>query len=402
MVGNRILLVDDDAQVSQAYARVLASRGWAVETAADAKEAVEHLRRGSFDAIVSDVCMPGMSGLEFLRAVRAYDLDVPVILITGEPGLDSAIQAIEYGAFRYLLKPVESQLLQETVRHAVRFHDMARLRRDASVFGGGELRRIGDRAGLDARFTMALKLFWMAYQPVVSLSGRSVLGYEALLRSYEPTLPGADDVLRAAERTGRVHELGRAIRARIVGDAEKLPGDAKLFVNLHALDLNDDELYAQGSPLSRIAPRVVLEITERASLEGVRHVALRVKTLRSMGFQIAVDDLGAGYAGLNSYSQLEPDIVKIDIVMVKGIDSDLRKQSIVRSMKKLFDELHTSVVAEGVETSAERDTLADLGFDLLQGYFFAKPDHGFPMPHFAPAGPRPPTEPTTFGLGGLH
>ncbi len=158
------------------------------------------------------------------------------------------------------------------------------------------------------------------------------------------------------------------------------PTGTKLFVNLHPLDLNDEDLYAPDSALARIATRIVLEITERASLEGVDDIVAHLKKLRAMGFQVAVDDLGAGYAGLSSYSRLEPEIAKIDMSLVRHIDSDARKRSIVGAMKRLCDELGTSVVAEGVETPAERDTLAKLGFDLLQGYLFAKPERGFPLP----------------------
>ena len=125
-----------------------------------------------------------------------------------------------------------------------------------------------------------------------------------------------------------------------------------------------------------------MEVTERVSLDGVRNVVSRVGKLRAMGFKIAVDDLGAGYAGLTSYSQLEPDIAKIDISLVRDIDSASRKQRIVRSMKTLCDELDTLVVAEGVETAAERDTLAGLGCDLLQGFLFAKPNRDFQAPQW--------------------
>jgi EAL domain-containing protein (putative c-di-GMP-specific phosphodiesterase class I)/ActR/RegA family two-component response regulator len=376
----RILLVDDDAAVLRVYSKALLGRGWTVEPASDGKQAIERVQNGAFEAIVSDVSMPGMGGLAFLRAVRERDLDVPVILMTGDPAIESAISAVEYGAFRYLLKPVAPHTLDDTVRKAVQLHSLARLKRQALDLVGVESRRLGDRASLEARFAMALKLFWMAYQPIVSVRQKSIHGYEGLLRSYEPTLRSPADVLDAAERLGRVHELGRAIRARIAKEVIDMPPDAKVFVNLHALDLNDEELYATGSPLTAMAGRTVLEITERASLDGVKNVVSQVKRLRGLGFQIAVDDLGAGYAGLTSYSQLEPDVAKIDMSLVRGIDAEPRKQSIVRSMKRLCDELGTLVVAEGVETPAERDTLADLGCDFLQGYLFAKPDRGFPAP----------------------
>jgi EAL domain-containing protein (putative c-di-GMP-specific phosphodiesterase class I) len=100
--------------------------------------------------------------------------------------------------------------------------------------------------------------------------------------------------------------------------------------------------------------------------------------LRRLGFRIAVDDLGAGYAGLASFSQLEPDIAKLDMSLVRGIDTSATKASIVRSMISVCtQELGTRVVCEGVETVAERDTLQSLGADLLQGYLFARPSRDF-------------------------
>jgi EAL domain-containing protein (putative c-di-GMP-specific phosphodiesterase class I) len=151
----------------------------------------------------------------------------------------------------------------------------------------------------------------------------------------------------------------------------------KLFVNLHSADLNDDDLYSATAPLSKIADRVVLEVTERASLHDVKNVTASVARLKALGFSIAIDDLGAGYAGLTSFTQLEPEVAKLDMTLVRGVDVDPRRQSIVRSMKKLCDELSMLVIAEGVETAEERDHLVELGCDLLQGYLFAKPQREF-------------------------
>jgi EAL domain-containing protein (putative c-di-GMP-specific phosphodiesterase class I) len=185
-------------------------------------------------------------------------------------------------------------------------------------------------------------------------------------------------LFEAAERLGRVQELGRAIRTAVSSCIPSAPADSSIFVNLHAVELADDDLFSKGSPLSAHAGRVVLEVTERVSLHRITNLRGRVENLRTLGYRIAVDDLGAGYAGLSSFSQLEPDIAKLDMSLIRGIDTSASKESIVRAMITVCrNDLGTSVVCEGVETEAERDTLEGLGAELLQGYLFARPERQF-------------------------
>jgi EAL domain-containing protein (putative c-di-GMP-specific phosphodiesterase class I) len=146
-----------------------------------------------------------------------------------------------------------------------------------------------------------------------------------------------------------------------------------LFLNLHPRDLEDETLYAEDAPLSALAPRVVLEITERASLSHVKDVRGRVAALRKLGFRIALDDLGAGYAGLTSFAQLDPDVVKLDMSLVRGSDTEPTKQAILSTFVNLCRDLNMMVVAEGIETAQERDTLASLGCTIFQGYLFGRP-----------------------------
>jgi EAL domain-containing protein (putative c-di-GMP-specific phosphodiesterase class I) len=100
----------------------------------------------------------------------------------------------------------------------------------------------------------------------------------------------------------------------------------------------------------------------------------RVAALRSLGYRIAIDDLGAGYAGLTSFAHLEPDVVKVDRSLVQDIGSDRTKQKLLSSLAQLCGQLDMSVICEGIETSEERDTLLTLDCDLLQGYLFARPE----------------------------
>jgi EAL domain-containing protein (putative c-di-GMP-specific phosphodiesterase class I) len=376
--GARVLLVDDDEVLLRSYARALTSDGYQCEMCFDGEAAVEAIRAGSYELVLSDIDMPRLGGLALLERIRTHDLDVPVVLITGSPSLETAMAAVEHGALRYLPKPVEPQRLRSIAADAVRLHRLARAKRLALQVNGDADRLVGDRAGLVASFGSALESMWMAYQPIVSWSRGEVFGYEALLRSREPALPHPGAILDAAERLDRLHDLGRTIRNRAAEPAARMPDGAMLFVNLHTQDLLDADLFDQSRPLASIAKHVVLEITERASLLNIRDVQTRISGLREMGFRIAVDDLGAGYAGLTSFAQLEPEVVKLDMSLVRGVHAQPTKLTLVRTMIAMCRELGMQVVAEGIETPEERDAMVNAGCDLLQGYLFAKPGAAFP------------------------
>ena len=131
----------------------------------------------------------------------------------------------------------------------------------------------------------------MAFQPIVSWSAKAPAGYEALLRSRKPSLERPADLLDAAQRLNRLVEVGRVVRREVATAIASRP-DCLTFVNLHPFDLNDDELLSGGSPLSQFASRVVLEVTERAALDDVSGLSLKLAALKRMGFRIAIDDLG--------------------------------------------------------------------------------------------------------------
>jgi EAL domain-containing protein (putative c-di-GMP-specific phosphodiesterase class I) len=378
----RVLLVDDDRLVAVGYERTLRAAGYAVESTNDGRDAVARFKLRPFDVIISDVRMPEMSGLELLRSIREHDLDVPVIIMTGSPDVESASEAIEHGAFRYLLKPVNTDELSDVVARAVRLHQVARFRREAMEQFHSRGRTLEDRASLEVRFASSLSSLWMAYQPIVSCSDRSLFAYEALVRTEEPTLRNPAHLFDAAERLDRLHELGQAIRRHVAATIPLLPPGNLVFVNVHPADLQDETLLAPESPLSAFASRIVLEITERAALGQISDLMTRVGRLRKMGYRIAVDDLGAGYAGLTSFAQLEPEIVKVDMSIIRGIERSATKQKMLASIISLCSDLHIDLIAEGIETPLERDAVLRLGGNLCQGYLFARPGKPFPAPNW--------------------
>jgi len=376
--SRRVLLVDDEEAVRRASARVRSAEGFEVVQAGDGREALGHLERGQFDVVVSDVMMPNMSGLELLRAIRQRDLELPVILLTGMPNVDAALQAGRHGALHYLAKPVDNARLVQAVSRAEQLRRFAVAKRMAMDVLGSTLPRAGDLAGLEQSLDSALANLWMAYQPIVRASDRALYGYEALMRSKEASLPHPGAVLDAAERLHRLHDVGRRVRAIAPLPLPSADERAFLFVNLHSADLADETLVDPDSPLVRSASRVILEITERATLEGIRGLEKRIAELREIGFRIAIDDLGAGYAGLTSFAQLDPDVVKLDMTLVRDVEKTPIKAKLIQSLCAACRDLGVTVVAEGIETVPERDCIIELGCDLLQGYLLAKPGPAFP------------------------
>ena len=190
----------------------MSAAGYKVTVAHDGREASVLAKTHRFDAIISDIAMPDMDGLALLRAVRETDLDVPMIFMTGSPALESALAAIEYGAFRYLVKPVAHDAMMEALAQGGGRSQLARVRREAALLHELDGKHIGDRAGLEARFASGIEKLWVAAQPIISWSGRRTVAYETLLRTEEPTLRSPLDFFDAAERLGKAAELGRIIR----------------------------------------------------------------------------------------------------------------------------------------------------------------------------------------------
>jgi len=377
-VGPKVLVVDDDAPLRRASARVLGAEGFEVVQAEDGEEALRLLAAGDFDVVVSDVMMPRTTGLQLLRAIRERDLELPVILMTGAPSMEAALEAKHHGALHYLTKPVDSERLVSAVTRAERLRRLAIAKRIAMDALDSMLPRAGDRAGLENSFKLALDTLWIAYQPIVEASTQQLYGYEALMRSREASLPHPGAVLDAAERLGRVPDVGRRVRGLVTRPMAQTAPAVNLFVNLHASDLADPTLASATSPLAPLASRTILEITERATLEGIDDVEDKIAALREMGFRIAIDDLGAGYAGLTSFASLEPEVVKLDMTLVRDIEKSDTKRKLVASMIDVCHDLGVLVVAEGIETVSERKVLVDLKCDLLQGYLLGRPGEPFP------------------------
>jgi EAL domain-containing protein (putative c-di-GMP-specific phosphodiesterase class I) len=373
----RVLLVDDHPQIRAAFERILQRAGYAVTCEEDTPGACERLRREAdlFDVVVTDMAMPSGTGLDVLQVAHEVDPTLPVVFVTGQGDVELAQQALEHGALRFLVKPVGA------VRLLAAMEEACRVRTSSAALSGsrstsrlraleGDLGRVKKSRDLDA----ALDLLWMALQPVASIGRRQVIAYEALVRSDHPTMGRPDLLIGAAEELGRLPDLGRRIRAICAARMCEVPEDADLLINLHPSDLDDPDLYDAKAPLTALARRVILEITERASLDEIDEVQERIATLRGYGYRIAVDDLGAGYGSLSAIALIKPDLVKLDMSLVRNVHQDPVRTRMVRSIGLMCRQLGTPWLCEGVETHDELRALVDAGADLIQGYLLGRPN----------------------------
>jgi EAL domain-containing protein (putative c-di-GMP-specific phosphodiesterase class I) len=370
--GSRALLAEDDPMLVRAYGQTLEQAGFVVDRAETGEEAVNHLLANTYDVVVTDIGLPSVDGIGVVQAARRSDPDVPVVLLSGARPLDSAITAADRTAFRSLLKPVSLTELAEAAVRSARTHRILVLRRMALDLASAAWSPAEDRRSLREIFERAMETVWIAYQPVCSWKHQQAFGLEALLRSAEPTMANPCVFLSAAERLGRMAELGRIVRDRVAAELPSAPAPL-VFVNLHITDLLDEHLYDLDSALAKVANRVILEVSERAVLGSIPDLEGRIARLRHLGFRIALDNLGTGDFDLRAFTILKPDIVKYDMSLVRGIDSSPTRRKVISAMTRLFSELDVKVIAEGVETDSERATLALLGIELMQGFLFARP-----------------------------
>ena len=193
-------------------------------------------------------------------------------------------------------------------------------------------------------------------------------------------------MIRAAERLNRVQEVGHIARDNIAAAMAGTADPPILFVNVHSQDLLDPHLLDSESAMSAFAARIVLEITERTPLDELYDLGARTSELRALGYRFALDNLGAGHAGVGSLAQLEPEVCKLDASLIREINRDSVKRDLVRAMLAVCHDMNILTICVGVETLPERDALLRLGADLMQGHLFAKPGPAFPSVDFATLG----------------
>ena len=217
--------------------------------------------------------------------------------------------------------------------------------------------------------------FTFAYQPIVDLSTRSIFGHEALVRG--PNGESAYSVLSQVNDENR-YVFDQACRVRAIEGAARLGIEEYLSINflpnaVYRPEACIQTTLAAAREYNFPIRRIIFEVTEGEEVRDRPHLVNIFHEYRRFGFQTAIDDFGAGYAGLTLLAEYQPHIIKIDMELVRGIEASAPRQAIVRGIVAICKKLNIQVLAEGIETAAERDCLRAMGIDLMQGYLFCKP-----------------------------
>ena len=234
----------------------------------------------------------------------------------------------------------------------------------------------GSRACAGCRNGTELDIaFEFAYQPIVDVAARTVFGHEALVRG--PNGESAFSVLSQVNDQNR-YKFDQACRVKAVAGAARLGMREYLSINflpnaVYRPDLCLRTTLEAAKEYDFPIERIIFEVTESEQVRDRKHLVNIFEEYRRFGFMTAIDDFGAGYAGLNLLAEYQPHLAKLDMDLIRGIDTHRPRQLIVANMIAMCRDLGVRILAEGVETREERDFLRDAGIDLMQGYFFSKP-----------------------------
>jgi EAL domain-containing protein (putative c-di-GMP-specific phosphodiesterase class I)/ActR/RegA family two-component response regulator len=367
-----VLLLDDDATVTEGLAAGLERQGRTIITCNDLESAQLIVEKIKPSHIVSDVRLTGQfgfEGLEFIRYARKYSPESQIILMTGDPSEALQLEASERGAVAFLSKPFEVRQ-RESILYLMACSALTASASDAMPLIRMPL--LDEIVGSES-----LSPF---FQPVVELkAGNRVLGYEALARYHDNYLLRDPQVLfQYAIRKQRVLDLELACVSKALRTGAQLTRNTILFMNIHP------EVFSHGRELCDrllrdtkrydVDPRrIVLEITEQGSLKDDHSVFEAVERLRELGLRFALDDVGVAYSHLPFIDKLRPSFLKISQHFGTSFETDPTKMKIVSNLQSLASDFDCDLILEGIEDLATAEVATLMGIPYGQGFLFRHP-----------------------------
>ena len=376
----RVLIADDEPTLRVALAELLAHEDGLVLVgeAGDADQAIELAVSRRPDVAILDVSMPAGGGARAAREIIRVSPDTRVIALSAFEDRPTVLEMLRAGAVGYLVKGTGVDDIVGSISKVIEggaslspevidgiVHELSsQLRREEIELGAIDARR-----GEIGRF-LSGEGVTMVFQSIVDLRTREVVGVEALSRFHTLPLRPPNEWFAEAVELELGIQLELTTVRRAMAALPLIPPGAYLSVNCSHRAAMSPDMRAQ---LATAAHRMVVEITEHEAVEDYPALAATLQELGAIGVRIAIDDAGAGFASLRHTVRLHPDIVKIDISLVRGIDADHAKRAMASALISFAEEMRMAIVAEGIETQAELDTLVALGAPFGQGFLLAEP-----------------------------
>ncbi len=376
----RVMIADDEAELRAALGDLLSHEDSLelVGAAADADEAISLASDRRPDVAVLDVKMPAGGGPRAAREILRASPATRVIALSAHEDRATILEMFRAGAVGYLIKGAHggeivhsiltvahggTSLSAEVVDSLVS-ELSTQLRREEQVSLAREDRSRSIEGFIHGEGRT------LVFQPIVDLETREIVGAEALSRFRDPEGRGPDLVFADAAALDLQLELETAALRDAVSVVDQLPEGTYLSVNCSHRTATWSGLRELLRPA---ASRLVLEITEHEAVEDYETLTKHLEQLREDGMRLAIDDAGAGFASLRHALRLAPDIIKADMSIVRGIDGDDGRRALASALVSFARQMGMTIVAEGIETEAELDSLLAIGVQHGQGFFLAMP-----------------------------
>ncbi len=370
-----VLLIDDESTQTQLLGMLLKTRGYDVQVAATAEEAFRKLSP-ELDIVILDLVLPDSDGFEVCRRIKQneHTRHIPIIVLSAYSLTEDRLKSLYLGADDFLAKPCEHEELFARMDVVLRRGEKNRLLDDDYTIC--ELHRILAECSIMSYF-----------QPIYQLQPFQLLGMEILTRPVSPgPLGNPEKFFKVALQYGLYAEIEMLAwsRALKIVSAHDRRG-SKIFLNCNPYFIESSQFLRVRTLLERShipASDVVLEITERSAIPDYHLFYERLGRYREFGFNFAVDDVGGGYASLESIVEIKPEFVKIDGHIVRDLHHDAFKRSIVQFVVQFCNEHGILVVAEGIESETDLEAVKNLGVDAGQGFFLFKPTSALNIENF--------------------
>jgi EAL domain-containing protein (putative c-di-GMP-specific phosphodiesterase class I) len=325
--------------------------------------------------------LDGIEVLRRLRAVISEDSFLQVLMLTADGTPAAREGALAAGAKDFVTKPFNRVEVLLRVHNLLETRElyMRSVNRRAALQVELDARKSEDRRAAEARLERLADVqavligdaLTMKFQPVLDLGSDMLVGVEALARFATSPRRPPNEWFADAEEVGLGVQLELLAVQRAVEQFDDLAPDCFMALNVSPRTATADEL--RGLLADVPGERVMLELTEHARIDDHATLFAGLTDLRARGVRIAVDDAGAGYAGLQQILQLRPDVVKLDLELIQGVHRDPARRALASAMVTFARDIGAGLIAEGIESSEDLESLRALGVPWGQGFYLAEP-----------------------------